>query len=80
MINRFGLQTGLVTVDTKYVMGKYNESEKRWDAGDEIPDGLDGEVLKDPGAKTVYVRIKLREDHRGIAQFLVTQIGEQDEK
>jgi len=80
VINKFGLQTGLVTADTKYVMGKYNEAEKKWEAGDEIPNGLDGDLLKDPGSKTIYVRIKLRDDRRGIAQFLVTQIGEQAEK
>jgi len=80
VINKFGLQTGLVTADTKYVMGKYNEAEKKWEAGDEIANGLDGDLLKDPGAKTIYVHITLRDDRRGIAQFLVTQIGEQAEK
>jgi hypothetical protein len=41
---------------------------------------LDGDLLKDPGSKTIYVRIKLREDRHGFSQFLVPHIGEQAEK
>ncbi len=69
VINKFALQTGLVTADTKYVMGRYDEAEKKWEAGNEISNGLDGDLLKDPGSKTIYVRIKLREDRHGISQF-----------
>jgi len=57
-------------------MGKYNEKEKKWEAGDAIPKGLYGDIFKELGAKTVYVRITLRDDRRGIAQILVRQIGE----
>jgi hypothetical protein len=71
---------GLVTKDTKVVMGKYNEKEKQWEAGDAIPDGLYGDIFNDLGAKTVYVRITPREDRKGIAQILVRQVGEKGKK
>lgn len=72
----FPLKTGLVTKDTKVVMGQYNEKEKKWEAGDAIPNGLFGDVFKDLRAKTLYVRITLRDDRRAISQILVRQIGE----
>ena len=39
-----------------------------------------GDVFKDPGAKTIYVRITYRDDRRGIAQVLVRRIGEQEKR
>jgi hypothetical protein len=78
--NTLGLKSSLVTKDTKIAMGKYNEQEKTWEAGEEIPNGLYGDVFKDPGAKTVYLRISFRDDRRPISQILVTRIGEQRNK
>ena len=76
LINKFAVTSTSVSPDTKFVMGKYNEKEKRWEAGEEIAGGVWNEMFKDPGAKTIYLRITKRDDDRGIAQVLVRQIGE----
>jgi len=76
IINTFPLTTTLVTADTKYVMGKYNEKEKTWEAGEAIKGGVYNDIFKELGAKTYYVRITMRADGRGVAQFLLRQIGE----
>lgn len=80
VINTFPLTVTSITQDTKVAMGKYNEKEQKWEAGEEIPNGLWGDLFKDPGAKTIYVRITYRDDKRGIAQVLVRQIGDQGKK
>lgn len=80
VVKTFGLKTGRVTADTKVVMGKYNEKEKTWEAGEAIANGLYGDIFKDLGARTVYVRITMRDDRKGIAQILVRQIGEKGKK
>lgn len=80
VVKTFPLKSGRVTKDTKVVMGHYNEKEKKWEAGDAIPNGLYGDIFKDLGAKTVYVRITLRDDRRAISQILVRQIGEKGKK
>jgi hypothetical protein len=80
VINYFGETISSVTKDTKVAMGKYNEKEDKWEAGDDIPNGLWGDLFKDPGAKNIFVRISYRADNRGIAQILVRQIGEQGKK
>jgi hypothetical protein len=80
VITTFPLQTSIVVKETKIAMGKYNEKEKKWEAGDDIPEGVYGDIFKDPGAKNIYVRMINRTDGRGIAQILVRQIGEQDKK
>jgi hypothetical protein len=61
----------------KSEIAKHQTQEKKWEAGDDIPNGLYGDIFKDLGAQTVYVRITFRDDRRGIAQILVRQIGEQ---
>jgi hypothetical protein len=76
----FALKTGQVTKDTKVVMGKFNEAEKKWEAGDEIPNGLYGDIFKDLGAKTIYVRMTFRDDRKAFSQILVRQIGEKGKK
>jgi len=76
ILKSFALTTATVTKDTPIAMGKYNEKEKKWEAGDPIPNGIAGDIFKDLGAKTLYIRITLRDDRRGIAQILVRQIGE----
>lgn len=78
--NRFPLVATSVPTDMKVWMGKYNEKEKKWEAGDDVPNGLYGDIFKDPGAKTIYLRITQRDDRRGIAQILVRQIGEPGKK
>jgi hypothetical protein len=40
-----------VTKDTKVAMGKYNEQAQTWEAGDDIPNGLWGDLFKEPGAR-----------------------------
>ncbi len=80
VVKTFPLRTGLVTKETKVVMGKYDAKEKKWEAGDAIPKGLYGDIFKDLGAKTVYVRITLRDDRRAISQILVRQIGEKGKR
>jgi len=80
VINSFGRTTTSVGKDTKVAMGKYNEKENTWEPGADIPEGVYGDVFKDPGAKNIYVRIKYRADGRGIAQILVRQVGEKSGK
>jgi hypothetical protein len=80
VINHFALTTSLMTRETKVALGKYNEQEKRWEADADIPNGVYGDIFRDPGAKNIYVRITYRADGRGIAQMLVRQIGEQGKK
>jgi hypothetical protein len=75
LINKFPLVSTAVGPETKFVMGKYDEEAKRWTAGEEIAGGVWHEMFKDPGAKTIYIRITQRDDGRGIAQVLVRQIG-----
>lgn len=69
-----------VTKDTVVAMGKYNEKEKRWEAGEEIPKGLFGDIFKDLGAKTIYVRMTMRDDRKAMSQILVTQDGDKGKK
>jgi hypothetical protein len=76
IIKTFPLTRTLVTADTKYVMGKYNEKEKQWEAGEAIKGGVYNDIFKELGARTYYVRITMRADGRGVAQFLLRQIGE----
>ena len=73
VVKTFPLTTGRVTKDTKVVMGKLNAQEKKWEAGDEVPQGLYGDVFKDLNGKKVHVRIT-RED-RAISQILVCPVG-----
>lgn len=80
VFNYLGETTSLVTKDTKIAMGKYNEKEDSWEAGDDIPNGVYGDIFKDAGAKNIYVRITYRADGRGIAQLLVRGIGEKVKK
>jgi hypothetical protein len=76
VVKTFPLKSGLVTKDTKIVMGKYSEKEKKWEAGEAVPKGLYGDIFKDLGAKTVYVRTTFRDDRKAISQILVRQVGE----
>jgi len=76
VVKTFPLMTAQVTAETKYVMGKYNEKEGTWEAGEAISDGVYNDIFKDLGAKTYYVRITMRDDGQGVAQFLLRQIGE----
>ncbi len=80
IINKFPNLIHQMTKETKYAWGKYNEKEKTWEAGEDIPDPLSGTAFKLDGAKTVYVRMTLRDDRKGIAQVLVTQVGEKGKK
>jgi hypothetical protein len=80
VINKFAVTSTSVSQETKIAMGKYNEQTKQWEADEDVPGGVFGDVFKDPGAKTIYVRIKNRDDGRGIAQVLVCQIGESKRK
>lgn len=75
-----GETTSVVTQDTKVTVGKYNKKEEKWEAGEVIKGGVYGDLFKDPGAKTIYVYVTPRADGRGIAEILVTQIGDQDKK
>lgn len=80
VVNYLGEATSGVTQNTKVAMGKYNKKEETWEAGEEISGGVYGALFKDPGAKTIYVHVTPRADGRGIAQILITQIGDQDKK
>jgi hypothetical protein len=80
VINYFPVTTTIVTKETKVAMGKYNEKEDTWEAGEEIRNGLYSDIFQDPGAKNIYVRITYRADGRGIAQILVREVGEKGKK
>ena len=79
IINKFPNMIHQMTKETKYAWGKYNGKEKTWEAGEEI-DPFAGVAFKLDGAKSVYVQMTLRDDRRGIAQVLVTQVGEKGKK
>jgi hypothetical protein len=57
-------------------MARYNDKEKKWEAGEDITNGLYSDVFKDLGTKAVLVRIKLRDDRKAISQILVRPIPE----
>jgi hypothetical protein len=76
VVKTFPLTTTVVTAETKYVRGKYNEKEGKWEAGEAISDGVYNDVFKDLGTKTYYVRITMRDDGQGVAPFLLCRIGE----
>ena len=57
----------LVCKDTKIAKGVFNEKEKKWEAGEEIPKGLWNEMFGDFSARTVHVRIIQTDDRKGIA-------------
>lgn len=80
VINKFPNMIHRMTKETKYAWGKYNEKEKTWEVGEEITDPLSGAAFKLDGVKTVYVYMTLRDDRKGIAQVLITQIGEKGKK
>ena len=80
VIKYLGETSSSVTKDTKVALGKYNAKDDTWEAGDETPNSLWGDLFKDPGAKSIVVRIIGRADRRGIAQILVRQIGEKGRK
>lgn len=80
VINAFGLSTTAVNQETKVFMGKYNEKEEKWEAGDAVPNGLYGELFKDPGAKNIYIRITMRADRSGVEQVLVRRVGDKGKK
>jgi hypothetical protein len=69
----FALKSALVTKDTKVAMGKYNADNKKWEAGDDIPNGLSGDVFKNVNNKPVLVRMRLGEGRTGVAQILVRE-------
>lgn len=79
-INYFNETISSIDKTTKVSMGKFNAKENEWEAGDDIPNGIYGDIFKDPGAKNIYVRITYRADLSGIAQVLVRRIGEKDKK
>lgn len=70
-----GVYTTPVVKDAKVVMGKYNEADKKWEAGAPVEGGLSAEMFKDPGAKTLHVRITRRDDGKAITQILIRQVG-----
>lgn len=77
VVKTFGTTSTSVDQDTKIAMGVYNDKEKKWEAGEPIANGLWNEMFGDFRAKTVYVRVVLKQDHKGIAEILVKKIGDQ---
>lgn len=80
ILTYLGERTSGVTQETKVAMGKYNKKDDTWEAGEDIANGVYGALFKDPGARTIYVYVTPRADGRGIAQILVTKIGDQGKK
>lgn len=76
IVQTFGLKSASTMRDTMVAMGKYNEQEKKWEAGEPIEKGLYGDIFKDLGKQGyVLVRFVPREDNRGIAEILVRKVG-----
>ena len=71
----FGLKSAHTTPETKVAMGKYNEKEKKWEAGEPIEKGLYGDLFKDLGKQGVLVHFIPREDNRGVSEILVRKVG-----
>jgi hypothetical protein len=80
VIKSFGQTVTSINKDTKIVMGVYNDKEKKWEAGEEIPKGLWNEMFGDFSSKTVHVRIIQNDDRKGIAEILVKKIGDRSAK
>lgn len=76
VVKTFGLTSGFVRKDTKIAMGKYDEQTKKWEAGEPLEMGLKADVFKDLGVKNVYVYMIPRDDRQGLAELLVTKIGD----
>lgn len=76
VIKSFGQTVTSINSTTKVAKGVYNEKEKKWEAGEEIPKGLWNEMFGDFSAKTVHVRIVQTDDRKGIAEILVKKIGD----
>ena len=71
VVKTFALTSGRVTKETKVVLGRYNEKEGAWEAGEPISNGVYGAIFQNLGAKTMHVRLTFRDDRKGIAQVLV---------
>lgn len=80
LVEKFRVETSAVNDQTKVFIGKYNEKEDKWEAGDAVPKGLYGDLFKDPGAKNIYIRITMRADKRGVEQVLVRHVGDKFKK
>jgi len=76
VVKTFGLTSGFVRKETKIAMGKFNEQTKKWEAGEPIEKGLEAEIFKDLGAKAVHVYMIPRDDKQGLAELLVTRVGD----
>jgi serine/threonine protein kinase len=61
VLKKFPPTQGLVTKDTKVAMGKYDADKKMWEAGEDIPNGLFGDVFKNLKMRPVLVRMRLAE-------------------
>ena len=76
VIQTFGQTVTSINQDTKVAKGVFNEKEKKWEAGEEIPKGLWNEMFGDFSARTVHVRIIQTDDRKGIAEILVKKIDD----
>lgn len=76
LVKTFGLTSGFVRKETKIAMGKFNDQTKKWEAGEPIEKGLEADIFKDLGKKNVYVYMIPRDDKQGLAELLVTRVGD----
>ena len=76
VVKSFPLKSGLGTKDTKVAMGKYDADKKKWEAGEDIPNGLSGDVFKNLNNRPVLVRMRLEKGRAGgVSQILVREAG-----
>jgi hypothetical protein len=66
---------GLLTRDTRVVLGAFDEKKKAWAAGEAIEGGIGADLFKEAG-KVVQVRITVGEDKKTIQQILVKKTDE----
>ena len=66
--------TTTVTDDAKVVTGKFNETDKKWEAGNAIPGGLNAEMFKNLSTKSavqVHLTVEVFGKNRKVTQVMV---------
>ena len=66
---------GIVTKDTKVVMGKYSEQKKVWEPAAAVPGGLDSDIFKNAPTTMLQVLVQVADDRKTIQQIIVKQVG-----
>ena len=71
--------TGVVTKNTKVVMGKLNEKTMKWTDGEAIEGGVESELFKTKG-KTLRLAVFVADDKKTLERIVVKNTDEKIEK